>query len=256
MSDVLGNALLRLSASTPAVSQPGTPMSKLAVSEPVASDPVAMQVAADTVVVATASIVAGRTESAATITFSPIEDGSLGQVTTSKPAATVGNSALIDLLRSRIFHRRRQFAAVVVLLVMGGLWYSDGDDQSRQQAAADFSDVEQMLADFDTASGSQQPLREPAEPIETNAWGDVATSSQATTESFATNAASSAPQGNNQTFFSNSPLTSSGEAGDSLPATSATAAVHSRAVADPTSARAETQSGRAARFTGRIQPLR
>lgn len=73
-----------------------------------------------------------------------------------------------------VLQRRRQTAAAVVLLCMTGIWFDRNSWPDPATANAEdpgLPDVAAMLNEFDAVSA--QPLREPAEPIETSGYGSV-----------------------------------------------------------------------------------
>ena len=73
-----------------------------------------------------------------------------------------------------VLEHRRQTAAAVVLLCMTCLWFDRNSGPDSATAIVEdpgLPDVEAMLSEFDAVSA--QPLREPAEPIETSGYGSV-----------------------------------------------------------------------------------
>lgn len=184
------------------------------------------------------------------VSLNAIEDGSLAQPSPA-PAAQrpVSESGFLSLLRERISSRRRQLAAVGVLLVIGGLSFSDPGANRNEPDAVDFTEVEQMLSDFDTASGSQQPLREPAEPIETSAWDSMTDRHAVTRATEAAGAtATAAAQVSTAPFTLTEPDSPSAMLNPSVTASST-------ATSSATAPAAGARSARGVRFSGRIQPL-
>ena len=73
-----------------------------------------------------------------------------------------------------VLEHRRQTAAAVVLLCMTCFWFDGNSGPDSATAIVEdpgLRDVEAMLREFDAVSA--QPLREPAEPIETSGYGSV-----------------------------------------------------------------------------------
>ena len=132
MSDVLGNALLKLSAPGSAAAAPAAPVpaATASVANALADSNLAMS-AADSVTARThidgaavVQAVSGPASAGAVISISAIEDGSLGQLmfeTSTSSGASWNIGHVIELLRARVYNRRRQLAAVTVLMVMAGL---------------------------------------------------------------------------------------------------------------------------------------
>ena len=173
MSDVFGNALERLSLAEPGVVP--------AVSE--------KSVFTDTL---PAKSCAGDSDSALLPESdfeSDSESEALNEPTNAPVGGDVGVSAATvtprlspEWLRSVallsgstvgfILEHRRQTAAAVVLLCMTWVWFERSSEATATTAAAPdpgLTDVESILSEFD--AGSAEHLREPAEPIESVAYG-------------------------------------------------------------------------------------
>lgn len=148
-----------------------------------------------------------------------------------------------------LLDHRRQTAAVVVLICITAIWTDDGTShslftssnrQSSQSDSSSVSDAESLLSDFDAVQ--IQPLREPADPVETSPadpfpFSIPAEESEASVTSDP--AASNVSQATNQMPPATTPATRKEASSEQSPFS-------------PVS----SSASHAVRFTGQIEPLK
>jgi hypothetical protein len=166
-----------------------------------------------------------------------------------------GVGPVLRVIHARAMARRRQLAAAIVLFATAAVWFStdESNPDAGPPAAAGFRDVEQLLSEFEQPA--KAPLREPAEPIDTQIEGDVAVADQSAEQHDSSSSTNVDPA-----FFSSSPFTavSPGAAVTDQPAAgSAMRPAASSSVQDTSDVplNPATAAPRQAKFKGLIQPL-